>query len=298
MSRYRPLSLAHKFYTYQKERFPIVFLVLSILPVILSSAVIVMHGKPNFLQVFLALIASLCYFFHIRVIDDYRDFQHDNLYHDDRPVQAGIISLADLKKIDFAAVSIFLLISIFSNIYSLSLAIFLLAYTYFAKHDFFAAKKIRKYFYVYNAINFFQMIILQIFIYAFFSKNLYFNNLIITHFLFIFIGTLMFEFLRKLKTPESEGIGKDTYSWYMGFGKSILFYLLIVFINTFLFLKLATSISPKLEIWFLFSLFFIIVSLLCAYLNWVKRNNTTTQLLQVISLIGYGSFNLIIYFIK
>lgn len=298
MSNYKSLSLVRRFYVYQEKRFPIVFLILSILPVILSSAVIVMRGRPNFLQVFLALIASLCYFFHIRVIDDYRDFQHDSLYHSDRPVQVGVISLSDLKRVDFIMVSVFLLISIFSNIYCLGLAIFLLTYTCFAKNDFFVAKKIRRYFYIYNAINFFQMIVLQIFIYTFFSKNLYFNNLVATHFLFIVVGTLIFEFLRKIKTPESEGIGKDTYSWHMGFGKSILFYLLLIFINTFLFFKIATGIYARPGIWLLFSLFFIIIALLCAYLNWIKRNNTTTQLLQVISLLSYGSFNLIIYFIK
>jgi len=292
------LPLIYKFYIYQGKRFPIIFLILSIFPVILSSAVIVMQGKPNLLQLLLAFVASLSYFFHIRVIDDYRDFQHDNLYHKDRPVQAGIISLADLKKIDFIMVAIFLLISIFSNLYSFGLALFLLLYTYFAKNDFFAGEKIRKYFYSYNTINFVQMIILQMYIYAFFSKGFYFNSLINTHFLFIITGTLIFEFLRKVKTPESEGAGKDTYSWHMGFGRSIMVYLLFVFLNAFLFFKIAASISSRLEMLLLVSLSFIMITSLFAYLNWIKRNDTTTQLLQLISLISYGSFNIIIYLLK
>ena len=294
----KPLPLIHKFYLYQEERFPIVFLVLSIFPVILSSAAIVMQDRPNLLQLLLAFIASLSYFFHIRVIDDYRDFQHDNLYHKNRPIQAGIISLMDLKRIDSIMVVIFLLISIFSNPYSLGLAVFLLIYTYFAKNDFFAKLKIRKYFYIYNAINFLQMVILQIYIYAFFSKSFYFNTPITMHFLFIITGTLIFEFLRKIKTPESEGEGKDTYSWHMGFGKSTMVYLLFVSLNTLLFFKIATNFSSRLEMLTLFSLSFIVILSLCAYLNWIKRNNITTQLLQLISLLSYGSFNIIIYLLK
>ena len=142
------------------------------------------------------------------------------------------------------------------------------------------------------------MIILQVYIYAFFSKGFYFNTLITTHFLFIITGTLIFEFLRKVKTPESEGTGKDTYSWHMGFGRSIMVYLLFVFLNAFLFFKIVASISSGLEMLLLVSLSFIIITSLCAYLNWTKRNNTTTQLLQLISLLSYGSFNIIIYLLK
>lgn len=296
MSYSKSPSLIHKLYIYQEKRFPIVFLMLSIFPVILSSAVIVTQGKINLLQVFLAFIASLCYFLHIRIIDDFRDFDHDNLCHRDRPVQAGIISLDELRKVDFIMILVFLIISIFSNLYSLILAVLLLIYTYFARNDFFMSKKIRKYFYLYNVINLFQMIILQIFIYLFFSKSLYFNSLLAFHFFFIITGTLIFEFLRKLKTPELEGTGKDTYSWYMGFGKAIIFYLLLFFLNTFLFFKIINFTYIDLNIFMFVLLFFILLSLLFSYLFWIKKSDNMNKMLQIISLSSYGLFNMIIYF--
>ena len=296
MNHSKSLSLINKLYIYQEKRFPVVFLTLSILPVILSSAVIITQGKINLLSILLAFIASLCYFLHIRIIDDCRDFNHDNLCHPDRPVQAGIISLSELKRVDLIMILIFLIISIFSNLYSLVLATLLLIYTYFASNDFFISKKIRKYFYLYNLVNLFQMIILQVFIYAFFSKNLYISNLLLLHFAFIITGTLIFEFLRKLKIPEAEGIGKDTYSWHMGFGRSIAFYLLLVVLNTFLFFKIVVFASLDLNGFMVISLIFILLSSLFAYLFWIKRSDNMNKAMQVVSLLGYGLFNMIIYF--
>ncbi|MFA5432237.1 MAG: UbiA family prenyltransferase [Candidatus Paceibacterota bacterium] len=296
MNHSKSLSLINKLYIYQEKRFPVVFLTLSILPVILSSAVIITQGKINLLSILLAFIASLCYFLHIRIIDDCRDFNHDNLCHPDRPVQAGIISLSELKRVDLIMILIFLIISIFSNLYSLVLATLLLIYTYFASNDFFISKKIRKYFYLYNLVNLFQMIILQVFIYAFFSKNLYISNLLLLHFAFIITGTLIFEFLRKLKIPEAEGIGKDTYSWHMGFGRSIAFYLLLVVLNTFLFFKIVVFASLDLNGFMVISLIFILLSSLFACLFWIKRSDNMNKAMQVVSLSGYGLFNMIIYF--
>ena len=296
MNHSKSLSLINKLYIYQEKRFPVVFLTLSILPVILSSAVIITQGKINLLSILLAFIASLCYFLHIRIIDDCRDFNHDNLCHPDRPVQAGIISLSELKRVDLIMILIFLIISIFSNLYSLVLATLLLIYTYFASNDFFISKKIRKYFYLYNLVNLFQMIILQVFIYAFFSKNLYISNLLLLHFAFIITGTLIFEFLRKLKIPEAEGIGKDTYSWHMGFGRSIAFYLLLVVLNTFLFFKIVVFASLDLNGFIVISSLFILLSSLFACLFWIKRSDNMNKAMQVVSLSGYGLFNMIIYF--
>lgn len=298
MTQSKLLSLVHKLYIYQEKRFPLVFLVLSILPVILSSAVIVAHVTPNPFRVLIALIASLIFFFHIRVNDDCRDFDHDCLYHKDRPVQNGTISLSDLKNIDLILIGIFIVISIFQGIHSFGLAIFLLIYAYFAKKDFFVAKTIRKYFYVYNLINLFQMLVLQAYIYIFFSQNLQLNLFLAIHFVFIATGTIIFEFLRKLKVPDQEGQGKDTYSWHMGFGRSILFYLFLIAVNSFLFFTLAVSISSQISIWLLSSLLFIMVTLIFAYAYWIKRNTTTNNLLQFVSLLGYVFFNMIIYFIR
>ncbi|MDD2731681.1 MAG: UbiA family prenyltransferase [Candidatus Pacebacteria bacterium] len=294
----KPSSLLISFYHYQKERFPIVFLALATLPVILSSAVVVAQNKLNFLHIFLILVASLSYLFHIRVVDDYRDFKHDNLYHEDRPVQKGVISLTNLKKIDIIAAIILLAVAISSNIYGLAIAVFMLIYTYIAEREFFVTKKIRKHFFIYNAVNLFQMTLLQIFVYNFFFRSFYLNPIIITHFLLITTGTSMFDFLRKLKTPHAESTGKDTYTWYFGFRNSLIIYLFFVSLLALLFFVLANEMILSLGIWLVIILIFIAISFLNAYFHWIKKSEMTDKLLQANSLFFYGFLNLLIYFLR
>ncbi|MEK7658636.1 MAG: hypothetical protein AAB352_02105 [Patescibacteria group bacterium] len=298
MKQYRFLSFLGSLYVYQKQRFPVVFLILATFPVILSSSVVVAQNNLKFLQMLLILIASVGYLFHIRVVDDYRDFRHDSLYHGDRPVQKGTISLAVLRKIDFAMVLAFLSIAVFSNIYGFGIAIFMLIYTFFAEREFFIRERIRRHFFIYNAINLLQMTFLQIFVYNFFFKSFYLSATIFTHFLFITTGTLMFDFLRKLKTPHTESTGKDTYTWYLGFRNSIVVYLFFIFLLTLLFLSLAIEIPLKLGIWLFIALFFIVVIFLSAYFHWIKKSEITDKLLQANSLFLYGLFNLLIYFLR
>lgn len=298
MSKNNSPSLLARFYLYQKQRFPIIFLLIATFPVVLSSEVVVAQNKAGFLKITLILIASLSYFFHIRVTDEYRDFRHDSIYHNDRPVQKGIMPLADLKKLDIVAAIILLAVAVFSNIYIFVIALVLVAYTFLARKEFFLAEKIRKHFFIYNAVNLIQMLLLQIFVYSFFFKSFYLNNVIITHFLFIATGTFLFEFLRKIKTPQTESSGKDTYSWHLGFGRSILFYALIVSLNAVLFFVLAAKMSLKLGLWLPTSLLFVVILFLYAYLHWIKKSESTDKLLQANSLLVYALFNLLIYFLK
>ena len=83
-------ALAYRFYVYQRERFPLVALVPSLIPAVLSSGVVVL-SHPTLLQGAIALLGSVLYLLHIRIIDEHRDFTHDNEHHAKRPTQAVVI---------------------------------------------------------------------------------------------------------------------------------------------------------------------------------------------------------------
>jgi len=117
-------SLSKRFYFYQKLRFPVIVLSLSLLPAILSSGTIVTANPPLF-QVAGVLISSILYLLHIRVIDEYRDFSHDNIRHNLRPIQTGHISIKELQIIDIYAMVIFLAIAIFAGSYSFLVGVFM-----------------------------------------------------------------------------------------------------------------------------------------------------------------------------
>ena len=187
--------MLHKLIKYQKKRFPIFILLLSLIPATLSSYA-VSSNNFNLSLAMGALLISILYLLHIRLIDERRDFLHDSKYHKDRPIQRGIISNSELKVVDFVATLLVILLTVLINIHALPFLITLLVYSYFAEKEFFL-KKMRQYFILYNSLNIVQMFLLQILIYNVISAHIQLNQLIIFHFIFTCLGTIIFEFLRK-----------------------------------------------------------------------------------------------------
>ncbi len=290
-------TITRRFYSYQKERFPMIILALSLFPAILSSGAIV-ATHPSILKALLAVLASIAYLLHIRVIDEHRDFHHDNTHHVSRPIQTGLISKKELGKIDILSIAILLGVALVSGVYATGVALFMLFYSYLAGKEFFIGEKIRKYFFFYNAINLVQMLLMQIFVYLIFTNNLSLNTLLITHFLFTTVGTIIFEFVRKVKIPGDDGTGKDTYTWHLGFGNSIVIYIILALANVFLFLRVTNLISTHHFTWLIFAGLLVIILISQAVIHWVKKKRLTDQLLQLSFLLSYGILNLIIYFIK
>ncbi len=107
----KTLTIAKRFNAYQRERFPIIVLAISLLPAVFSSAAVV-SSHPTLLAGLGALLASVAYLLHIRVIDEHRDFEHDNQHHVGRPVQINTISKNELQIVDMVAVFFLIAISV------------------------------------------------------------------------------------------------------------------------------------------------------------------------------------------
>jgi len=293
----RTLKISSRFYAYQKDRFPLIILAISLFPAILSSGAI-MSYHPTFLQMGYALIASITYLLHIRIIDEHRDFDHDNVHHSTRPLQIGLISKDELRYVDILAVSIFIFTAINIGYLALAVAIIMLGYSYLAEKEFFIGEKIRRYFFGYNAVNLVQMLLMQVFVYTVFANPFPFNKLIIFHFLFTSIGTIIFEFVRKLKIPGDDGSGKDTYTWYLGFNRSISIYQALLFLNATLFFLVATTISTHTIILLFFAFGLAILTVPSILIHKRKKTHLTDQIMQLSFLLLYGVFNIAIYFLK
>lgn len=292
----KTLTVAKKFHSYQRERFPIIVLALSLVPAVLSSGIIV-STNPTLLQGVYALIASLAYLLHIRVIDEHRDFGHDNVHHTTRPVQSGMISKQELQYVDITAVLILVGIAAAAGRWALIMIAVMLAYSYLASKEFFIGEKIRHYFFTYNGINLVQMLLMQVFVYTLFADPFPFTTLVCIHFLFTSIGTLVFEFVRKLKRPGDDGTGKDTYTWYLGFGNSLLIYSFLLSLNALLFFWIATLLTSHTIYALISTVGLTLIVYLTAALHWKKRSQETDQLMQLSFLLLYGIFNIAIYFL-
>lgn len=290
------LTTTRKFYAYQKERFPMAILGLSLLPATLSSGVIA-SANPTALQISFAVIASIMYLLHIRVIDEHRDYGHDNIHHTARPVQAGNITKEELRHVDFIAVTVLIVIATIVGRAALMATMMMLAYSYVAGKEFFLGERLRRHFFIYNSVNLVQMVLMQVFVYSVFANPIPLNVLVVTHFLFTTVGTIVFELVRKLKIPGCDGTGKDTYTWYVGFSNAIGIYLSLVLLNTALFFKIATMLSLHTTGLFIFSAGSALLVCVTVLIHLLKKSHQTDKLMQLSFLTIYGIFNLIIYFL-
>ena len=172
------MALIKSFLQYQQERFPLVVLIPVSLSGVMGTAVIL--GTHNWVTILLATCLTVAFLFHVRVIDEMRDFSHDTAYHPDRPVQKQIISIKGLKILRALGLLLFFAISLYSwPTFMLAVVVFL--YSSLAGRDFFCSNKIRKYFYAYNLLNMVQLIGLQIVVYTMFNWNYQFGKIIIAH---------------------------------------------------------------------------------------------------------------------
>ena len=85
-------SLASRLWVYQRERFPALILSMTTFAVVLSSSKMLGIEPLNWLHIAIATVLGVLELFHIRVIDEFRDAEHDAQFHTDRPVQRGVMT--------------------------------------------------------------------------------------------------------------------------------------------------------------------------------------------------------------
>jgi 1,4-dihydroxy-2-naphthoate octaprenyltransferase len=288
------LTTTKNFYLYQKERFPIVVLGLSFLPAILSSGAVVV-AQAEFKFVLIALIISIAYLLHVRIIDEFRDYEHDLRHHKERPVSSGIISLKELKVIDWLAIVAVPLASLYSGPEALLISVAMLLYSYFARNEFFLGLQFRRHFYLYNAVNLVQMLLLQILVYTIANPSFSFTTLVTVHFLFTTTGTIIFEFLRKVKSPGDDGTGKDTYTWFLGLDNALLIYAVFATFNILLFVKAMSLIPTEITYWIPVAMALAVGTYSTLFINKMRKEEKTNQLMQLSFMVMYGSFNILLF---
>ena len=288
-------NILTKLYKYQKKRFPLVVLSFTTISVVLSSAIVISENVSRAV-IINSFLATLLYLFHIRIIDEIRDYNHDSKFHKNRPIQKGIITLKELKLANTFGMLIFFIIAFFYGKDTIALSFILLSYSFLALKDFFLNEKIRKKFFLYNSINIIQMLILQLFLYSFFTNNFTFNIIIILHLMFVFINFVIIEVMRKIKIPKKESIGKDTYSWHFGFRKSLFVYWIIILINAVIFYYISKVLNIINSYWYCLSS--AILLLLFFSILYFHKSKKGEGLFQLATLIMYLGFNFIIYFSK
>jgi 4-hydroxybenzoate polyprenyltransferase len=261
--------------------------------VLATSAITNSH---NWLTIVAAVCLTVAFLFHIRVVDEVRDYVHDNEFHPDRPVQQGIISIKELKILRRISLMVFFGITLFFFPETFIFAIALFIYSSVAARDFFYPERIRRHFLTYNLLNMIQLIGLQFVALIMFGWDLHFTPTILIYISIVFLLSGLLEVVRKIKLSQHETDGRDTYSSRLGFGYSIGL-LIVIQILVFLLFKQILILSPEVTRGIVIPIIVFICALCVSFVHYLNKTERTEKLLLLAGLLYYCAIDLSLYFL-
>ena len=231
------LNFFARMWQYSKERFPVASFLL-----LIGSyyAALVLTGGRYFgvllSNVWFAAIASFVFififFFHIRLFDEFKDYDDDKIARPERPLPRGLVSKKDLLICLVVALVVELAIS-----YGISLlvpGVLAIAYSFLMFKEFWIGSYLKKHIMLYA----YSHEILFLFFTAFALGtlivpiyNAYLGAFALIYTLFSIFSFLNFELTRKLRLKEDENCHIETYSQVFGLKKASLIALLHVLLT-------------------------------------------------------------------
>ena len=212
-------SELQKWLTYQKERFPLIrySILVSAFAASGLSLSFLLTGGQNPLRIEMFLVAfsvTLLLFFQLRVADEHKDFEYDAIHHPERPVPRGLVSLKELRSLAIAA-ALFQLTAVLLLSANLIVPL-VLAWTYMAlmTREFFIGDWLRDHPIIYMLTHMCILFFTDLFIT---SCHFMVSNIEPPITLLYFLGTsfclgMVIELGRKIRSPQDETTGTDTYS--------------------------------------------------------------------------------------
>ena len=179
-------------------------------------------------------ITIFCMFLHLRVFDEHKDYEEDCKYYPERILSRGLISLKHLKIMGGIAISLEIGLSLLRGVEAFVAVMIAILYSFLMLKEFFIGKWLKKHFLTY-AIS--HMLIMPLFALVIFSFTTlqYPWEAPAWYWLYAFVGffvTLNWEVSRKIRAPEDEIEGIDSYTRVFGTYGAAYMVILIRIIDT------------------------------------------------------------------
>jgi len=218
------VSLARNFISYLNERFPPLANVLLILTYYSSSqflAVALTHpGRVMHYDAWslLGMLMLVCFFFHIRVFDEHKDYEEDCRYFPNRVLQRGLVTLRHLKIAGAIAIAVQLVIVIARGPQAFVAWAIAFAFTLVMLREFFAREFLKRHFLLYATSHMLIMPLLSLLVFSFATKRWPWDAPP-WFWVYAFVGffvTFNWEVSRKIRAPEEEIDGVESYTKIFG----------------------------------------------------------------------------------
>ncbi len=211
--------LAARLWIYQRERFPIAQYLPMVAAFVFSASSWsrACGGRTGLVAwpILLAgAITSFCLFLLLRLFDEFKDREDDARWRPYRPVPRGLVSLAEIRGCIFAAFAVAAAASVLANPRLLAPLALASGYVLLMWREFFVPRWLRRHPIVYMLSHMFVMPVID---FCATGLDWVHEGAPMPHGLFLFLATTflngcVIEIGRKIRSPEDEEPGVETYS--------------------------------------------------------------------------------------
>lgn len=211
---------------YLLERFPPVNMMLFAILFMAVYSVAVQRWTAN-ISLAGGILATISFFFRLRVMDEIKDYAQDAVNHPQRVLQSGGISLRFLMGSSALLSLSEIGWSYLRGGWCLVFWLLAVAYAFLMRYEFFAGAWLRKRLVLYA---FSHMLIMPLVIaWLWFAWKSTFSPVLLLLMLLSFLGGFVFELARKTHAAAAERPGIDTYSSLLGSKKAVMLILGVLF---------------------------------------------------------------------
>lgn len=248
--------LVHRLAAYLRERFPPIANGLLIF-CFYSSNQFVAHaldrpGEPMVydLSSLFGFLTILCFFLHMRIFDDHKDYRADCQFFPNRVLQRGVVTLGELKLLAGVVIAAEFALALLSGLPALMALAIAFAFSLLMLKEFFVGAWLRQRFLLYASVHMLIMPLLALTVWSFatgrypWQIGVWFGIYALVNFFLAF----NWEISRKLRVPEEEVEGLDSYTRLFGTYGAAYMVLLVRVIDTALVALVAYHLS--LSKWF------------------------------------------------
>lgn len=177
-------------------------------------------GRPMHydLRSLLGAVTLFCFFFHLRVFDEHKDYEEDVIHHPDRVLQRGVITLGDLKILGGIAIALEIALSAVRGASALAAWGIAFAFSLLMLKEFFARDWLKRHFLIYATSHMLLMPLLSLMVFSFASGRWPWEapGWYLVYAWVGFFVTFNWEVSRKIRAPEDEREGVETYTRIFG----------------------------------------------------------------------------------
>ncbi|MFP4597773.1 MAG: UbiA family prenyltransferase [Persicimonas sp.] len=158
------------------------------------------------------------FFLHLRVFDEHKDYDEDCIHHPDRVLQRGVVTLTELKVLGGVAIAVQLVLCWLHSPGALYAWLIAFGFSLLMLVEFFCGKWLEKRFILYATSHLMVMPLLALVVYGIATGNPPWETPP-WYWVYAFVGffvMLNWEISRKIRAPEQEVDGLDSYTKQFG----------------------------------------------------------------------------------